>query len=125
DLAPFSSGLMTNVRAGGFRKDLSMYLERTAANVPKNPLYKVGNENGINEAELWLHYNMYKELKTRGRFSFTTGGSMPSTAPYLQVEGSQSAMLADAENFYKQPAFISYQTVLSFHSRTVTVSGAT
>jgi Tfp pilus assembly protein PilX len=123
DLAPFSTGLMTNVRAGGFRKDLSMHLERDAARAPKGELYRVGSQPGINEAELWLHYNMYKELKTRGRFTYTTGGSMPSTAPYLQVEGSMAGMLADAENFYKQPAFVSYQTILSFHARTVTVNG--
>ncbi len=124
DLAPFSSGLITNVRTGGFRKDLSMYLERTSSSVPKNPLYRVGGESGINEAELWLHYNMYKELKSRGRYSFTTGGSMSPSAPYLQVEGNQSAMLNDPENFYKQPAFVSYQTVLSFHSRTVNSGGS-
>ena len=123
DLAPFSTGLMTNVRAGGFRKDLSMHLERDAARAPKNPLYMVGGQPGINEAELWLHYNMYKELKTRGRFTYTTGGSLPSSAPYLQLEGSMSAMLSDAESFYKQPAFVSYQTILSFYARPVTVNG--
>lgn len=124
DLAPFSTGLITNVRSGGFRKDLSMHLERPSSDVPRDPLYVAGGKSGINEAELWLHYNMYKELKTRGRYSFTTGGTMGSSSPYLQVEGNQTAMLNDAENFYKQPAFVSYQTVLSFHSRTVTSGGS-
>src|SRR5690606_19532189 len=117
DLAPWSTGLLTNVRAGGFRKDLSMHLERDSRRVPKEPLYRVGGQDGINMAELWVHYNMWKELKTRGRYSFTTGGTMGTNTPFLQVEGSLQAMLSDAEHFYKQPAFIAYNTVVSFHVR--------
>ena len=117
DLAPFSTGLLTNVRAGGFRKDFSMYLEKSASQAPKAPLYRVGTEPGINESELWLYYNLHKELKSRGRFSYTTGGSIPSSASYLQVEGTQAAALADAEYFYKQPQIVSYQTVVSFQVR--------
>ncbi len=117
DLAPWSTGLLTNVRSGGFRKDLSMYLERDLRRAPKEALYRAGGQDGINMAELWLHYNMWKELKTRGRFSFTTGGSMASTTPFLQVEGSLSAMTNDPEHFYKQPAFVAYHTIVSFTVR--------
>lgn len=117
DLSPFSTGLMTNVRAGGFRKDFSMYLEKSASQAPNAPLYRVGTEPGINESELWVYYNMHKEVKTRGRFSFTTGGTMSSSAPYLQVEGTLTATQADPEYFYKQPEIISYQTVVSFQVR--------
>lgn len=117
DLAPFSTGLMTNVRGGGFRKDFSMYLEKSASQAPNAPLYRVGTEAGINESELWLFYNLHKELKTRGRFSFTTGGSMSSSASYFQIEGTMAATLADPEYFYKQPQIVSYQTVVSFQVR--------
>ncbi|QJE97663.1 hypothetical protein [Luteolibacter luteus] len=117
DLAPFSTGLMTNVRAGGFRKDFSMYLEKSASQAPSAPLYRVGNQAGINESELWLYYNLHKELKTRGRFTYTTGGTMSSSAPYFQIEGTMAAALADAEYFYKQPQIVSYQTVVSFQVR--------
>ncbi len=117
DLAPWSTGLLTNVRAGGFRKDLSMYLERDLRRAPKEALYRVGREDGINMAELWLHYNMWKELKTRGRFSFTTGGSMASTTPFLQVEGTEVSMKSDPAHFYKQPAFVAYHTIVSFTVR--------
>lgn len=124
DLAARSVGLLTNVRSGGFRKDLSMYLEKPQSNVPQNPLYTVNGENGINEAELWLYYNFWKELKTGGSSAYTTGGSMGRNTAYLQVEPDKAAMLNDPEYLYKQPTIISYQTILSFYARKV-ASGST
>ena len=125
DLASRSLGLLTNVRSGGFRKDLSMYLEKTQSNVPQNPLYTVNGENGINEAELWLYYNFWKELKTGSSSNYTTGGSIGRSTPYLQVEGTKAEVLTDPEYLYKQPSIISYQTILSFYSRQVAVGANT
>lgn len=123
DLAAHSVGLLTNVRSGGFRKDLSLYLEKPQSSVPQNPLYTLNGENGINEAELWLYYNFWKELKTGASTTYTTGGALGRNTPYLQVEGSLSDMLNDPEYLYKQPSVISYQTILSFYARQVTVNG--
>ena len=123
DLAPFSTGLLTNVRAGGFRKDLSMQLERTGSAVPRTPLYTVGGENGINLQELWCYYNLYKEVRTSGGGTFTTGGRIAGNTPFLQVEASPAACQTDDEFHLKQPVIISYQMVLSFETRTMTVSG--
>ena len=117
DLTAFNRGLLTNVRRGGFRNDLSMYLEKPNNAVPTDALYSVGGKSGINMSELWLHYNMWKELRKGGRFTYSTGGAMPVTASYLQMEGSLSATLEDKEYYYKQPTFIQYQTLLSFHAR--------
>ena len=125
DLTAFNRGLLTNVRRGGFRNDLSMYLEKANTAVPTEALYKVGGKDGINMGELWLHYNMYKELRKGGRFTYTTGGTMPITANYLQMEGSLTETLNDKEYYYKQPTFIQYQTLLSFHARQGTLNGAT
>lgn len=116
DLAPHSSGLLINVRTGAFRKDLSIYLERSKANAPREPLYEVSGRPGINFAELWFHHNIHKELQS-GSLNFTTGGS--TDAPALRIAGSQTAMTADHANTYKQPAIISYKAVLSFHARRV------
>jgi hypothetical protein len=124
DLTAFNRGLLTNVRRGGFRSDLSMYLEKANTAVPTEALYKIGGKDGINMGELWLHYSMYKELRKGGRFTYTTGGSMPVTASYLQMEGSLTETLNDKEYYYKQPTFIQYQTLLSFHARTGTLNGA-
>lgn len=125
DLAPFSSGLLTNVRTGGFRKDLSMALERTPAQANsqlasnRTALYRVGGENGINLHELWGYYNLYKEVRTSGSHRFTTGGTLPSGTPYLMVESSPTACVNDDEFYFKQPTIISYQMVLSLQSRMV------
>jgi len=120
DITGYNRGLITNVRSGGFRKDLSFYLEKDTSAIPQDILYSVGGRPGINMQELWLHYNMYKELRRGGRFAYTTGGSMPSTANYLQVMGSQAEAFTDNAYFYKQPTFIHYQTILSFHARSGT-----
>ena len=123
DLAAHSSGLLTNVRNGGFRKDLSFYLEKPQASAPKAPLYAVGGANGINESELWLYYNLWRELKTGGSAPYTTGGAISSSTPYLQVEPTRAEMLKDPEYLYKQPSIISYQAMFSFNSHPVTVNG--
>lgn len=124
DLTAYNRGLLTNVRRGGFRNDLSMYLEKAPTAVPTDALYKVGSKAGINMSELWLHYNMYKELKKAGRFTYTTGGTMSPTTAYLQMEGALSATLEDKEYYYKQPTFVQYQTLLSFHVRQGSLNGA-
>lgn len=123
DIAPFSSGLLTNLRTGGFRKDLSMQLER-APNVAnsqlastRTALYKVGAENGINLHELWAYYNLYKEVRTSGSYRYTTGGTLSSGTPHLLVDNGPAACAADDEFFFKQPTIIAYQMVLSFEIR--------
>jgi hypothetical protein len=121
DLVANSSGLMTNVRAGGFRKDLSMQLERTdPGQIPATPLYTVGGEGGINLRELWGYYTLYKSgantLQRSGTANYTTGGSMSSGTPYLQVKNTPSECLQDDYFFYKQPVILSYQMVLSFET---------
>ena len=133
DLAPFSTGLLTNVAAGGFRKDLSMRLERqatgTGANAPPDPngtaLYTVGGEPGINLNELWLYYNAYKDIKRSGSYNFTTSGQLTSSTPHLLVESSPALCANDFEFFLKQPTIISYQMVLSLKAFPMTVGGAT
>jgi hypothetical protein len=88
DLADSSSGLLTNVRAGGFRKDLSMKFETFTAppdlSDPANVLYTARsqmtgfNEVGINFIELWGYYHIYKDLKYGAGLNYTSGGSIPS-----------------------------------------------
>ncbi|RYD20151.1 MAG: hypothetical protein EOP88_16230 [Verrucomicrobiaceae bacterium] len=122
DFTAQSRGLLTNVRAGGFRKDLSMELERPVGGQPSaagTALYKVNGESGINLQELWVYYNLHKELRRTGSQTFSTGGSMSSGSSYLQLESSPTACLSDDEFHIKQPAVISYQMVLSYQTRVV------
>lgn len=119
DLTPQSRGLLTNVRTGGFRKDLSMELERPASGQPSQTnantaLYKVGGESGINLQELWVYYNLYKEIKRSPSAKFTTGGNLATGTPFLQINSNPTTCQADDEFFMKQPVVTSYQLVLSF-----------
>lgn len=121
DLAAFSTGLLTNVRAGGFRRDLSMKLEQpsnAARNSVDTPLYRVGGENGINLDELRSYYNVYKELSTTGTAKFTTGGTISRGIPYLSVERNADTCRNDEYFYYKQPVIINYQMVFSLEART-------
>ncbi|BCU77224.1 hypothetical protein llg_19390 [Luteolibacter sp. LG18] len=124
DLAGRSTGLLTNVRSGGFRKDLSMQLEQPLSTVMNTALYTAGGANGINQGELSLYYNLYKQLKTGGSFTYTTGGSLGSNTPYLQIAGNLATLQADPSTLYKQPTFVSTKTILSFYGIPATVSGA-
>lgn len=118
-LTTSSSGLLTNVRAGGFRKDLSMHLERDFPNAASAALYQVGGETGINFQEIQGYYKLYDELLDRGRAVYTTGGRLGSNTPHFQVESSAQACRSDDTFFYKQPVVISYQMVLSFEARLI------
>lgn len=120
DFTVQNRGLLTNVRAGGFRKDLSMELERPvppSATTDANVLYRVSRETGINLQELWTYYNMHKQIQRGAGYSFTTGGSMPSRTPHLRVANSPTACAGDNFFFMKQPVIINYQLALSFQTR--------
>lgn len=126
DLAASSTGLLTNVRKGGFRKDLSLQLELPeSTQEDMEPLYRAGEDGGINFHELWAYYNLYGELRTGGRDSFTTGGSMSRDAPYLRMESTAARSKTDEYFHFKQPVIISYQMVLSFEINPVQVDGVT
>ncbi len=126
DLTGHSTGLLTNVRDGGFRKDLSMKMETFTSppdlSEPENILYTVksqmtGNDEvGINFMELWGYYNLYKELKYGGGATYTTGGSIPADAPYLQTKRTQGEMNADPWDWFKHPITVNYQTIYSLEA---------
>jgi hypothetical protein len=124
DLVSHSSGLLTNVRSGGFRKDLSMYLETSvppASGFPvpldsaKGALYRVNDQDGIRIGEIWSYYNLYKQLKTSS-INFTTGGSASGASnPHLQAEGTMAAATGDNFFYFKRPVIISYKALFSFY----------
>lgn len=125
DITASTSGLLTNVTLGGFRKDLSLQLEKPFSQAPRDPLYSVGNEPGINLNELWVYYNSYNEVRRSGSFNFTTSGRLDNKTPYVLVDGNPTACSSDDEFFLKQPAIISYQMILSFQAFPEVVGGAT
>jgi len=125
DLAGHSPGLLTNVRAGGFRKDLSMYLEQPLDDSMKTTaLYSVSGTKGINWSELWVYYNLYNQarggLQTGGSYAYTSGGVMDTSAPYLKLSPDMTGIGSDPATPYKQPSFISMKTILSLYGVPVT-----
>lgn len=142
DIAPFSSGLLTNVRAGGFRKDLSMQLQlvnasaTTPANFVNQPLYSVNGNGtavvgkgtdtvsyGINLGELGAYYALSEKLTRSGTGTFTSGGGFGSGTPHLRAPGPGEG--SDQWFFFKQPTIISFQMIFSLQAAPATVNGAT
>ncbi len=124
DLAATSTGLLTNVRAGGFRRDLSHQLELAERVLEReDPLYRVDREAGINFHELWAYYQLANELQTRGRDRFTTGGVLDPQTPFLRLARNPAACRSDTWHHFKQPVIISYQMVLSLETREIRTAG--
>ena len=123
DLASNTNGLLTNVRSGGFRKDLSMYLESNAppASFPpplvgsNGALYQVNGQDGIRIGELWSYYNLYKQLQTSS-ITFTTGGTASGAVnPHLKAAANMAAAQADNFFYFKRPVIISFKALFSFY----------
>ncbi len=116
DLTTASSGLLTNVRRGGFRKDLSMELERASYSNAPDPtasaLYTVNGEPGINLQELWEYYQLPNQLEN-STAPFTTGGTIPSGTASLVMAGSPGDVAEDPFHYFKMPLIINYQIVFS------------
>ncbi len=87
DATVVSLGLLTNVRAGGFRKDLNFLMEtpKPQPNTPEvAPLYKAGSTAGINLGELWVDHNIWAELEyPSSPPKHADGGTIPSGMPFL------------------------------------------
>lgn len=113
DITTQNRGLLTNVRAGGFRKDLSMILQASENKIPTDPLYQSSGKDGINMAELWAYQNLWTQLKNGGG-TYTSGGTIPASASYLEQEPTLAAFKGDMFYQHKQPVFIRFQQLLSF-----------
>ncbi len=127
DVALATSGLMTNVRKGGFRKDLSMYLENSDTDAQRDELaadvlYTVPAQNGptkepgINMEELAAYYKLRTQL-VDGSGSYTTGGSIPSSAKMLKFKDDPSKCRDDYFHLFKQPMPIAYDSFFSLEAR--------
>jgi hypothetical protein len=97
-------GLLTNVRSGGFRKDLNFLMEKPQTDAPKTPLYTAGSRPGINLGELWLDHNVWAEVAyPSSPPAHPDGGSFPSGSPFM-------IGLSDPVSAKKDP-FLSYRHV--------------
>ncbi len=94
DATALSLGLLTNVRAGGLRKDLNFLLEkpRPQPNTPEvAPLYTAGSTPGINLGELWVDHNIWAELDyPASPPAHADGGTIPSGLPFLKCAAQKN-----------------------------------
>ncbi len=67
----------------------------------------------------WVYHNLWSELNTGGSVNLTTGGSLPGGVPYLKSSTNENAFRADPFHAHKIPAFVRFQTMLSFVSRKI------
>ena len=94
DATTTSLGLLTNVRTGGFRRDLNFLLEtpRPQPNTPQvAPLYTAGSTPGINFGELWVDHNVWAELEyPSSPPAHADGGTIPPGMPFLVCTDAKS-----------------------------------
>ncbi|MCH7228505.1 hypothetical protein [Haloferula sp. A504] len=130
DLTVWSAGLLTDVRAGRLKRDLTQLLTRPIEDVEDMPLYitdgrmnrwnfdangsvsNAGNipassrpntsdEWGINLEELHLFHNLYRELEWNG------------STPTLRMAETREQVVDDRYYLYKRPVIEAVQFILS------------
>jgi hypothetical protein len=105
DMTANATGLVTNVRTGGFRKDLNFFLEKRLADltaVDKGPLYTAGSMSGINFYELWRDFNVWGELVYPSNPpNHQDGSSMTSGVPTMVRLAKVSDAASDPFLYYR------------------------
>ncbi len=128
DLAVHNSGMLVNVRRGGFQRDLSMEFELEDEPDPvSSALYTITDSQsqldpGINMQELRSYYQLTDSL-TPVSGNYTTGGAIPRGTLGLVLGNRPSDNMNDEHFHFKMPALISLQAVFSLTSRPVQVDG--
>jgi hypothetical protein len=112
-----SLSLISNVRKGGFRKDLSMELEKNERQRPTQALYTTrdGSRQGIDMGELWDYYNLWKELSYPARVTHQDGGSVGGI-PFLESKPAHVAAVEDPFYTYKRLTVLRSTWVVSLMS---------
>lgn len=121
-LTPYSFGLLTNVRSGGLRKDLSFYLEKAEADRPLEPLYTLEGRNGVHFGELWAYYNLWRNLESATGRSHPDGGTLPAGVPVLKGSTNSAVEKRSPFGVYNRPVMMRAGWMISV--RSVLASGA-
>lgn len=118
DITAIASGLLTDVRHGGFRKDFSMALENEPTEALWGDdffLYRFGNDTGINLKELYEYYQLPGQLEAGGKDKYAIGGSrVGADVKVLRFKATPDACMADEFYGFKNPLVVSYELLLSF-----------
>lgn len=121
-----STGLLTNVRSGGLRKDLSFYLEKPLAEVNKSALYTAGTAAGYNFFELWRDYNVWGEIQYPSTPPVHADGrSIPSGTPFITASTNRGTFRDDPFFIYKHPTKLQTAILCSLIVKKVQRAGKT
>jgi hypothetical protein len=128
DATSVATGLVTNVRAGGFRKDLSFLMEKPYSDISTSyynqVLYQVNSTRGMNLRELWADHNIWGEIKASGIPSpHADGGAIASGVPHLIAPADVATADADPFKKYHQLTRVQHTVIYSLISRPATTPG--
>ncbi len=139
DVTTTSQGLLTDVRNGGLKRDLSLYLQQDLTTNfrrrLRQPLYtvrrgaevnfspdssessrwdKLDEFSGITMEELWLYYNLYNEVSyKRPASSDFKAGMISSGYPTLVSANSRDGVIRDPFYVYKRRVYSQVKYILS------------
>ena len=124
DIASHSTGLLTDVRHGGFRKDLSLLLARRPERSDETYyLYEIDDDPGINLEELYHFYSIHEDLTAASGARFLSPG--PALAPdtlVARLAATPKDCMLDPYHYYKMPLVTAYELVMSFQVKELTVA---
>ncbi len=115
-----SAGLLTNVRAGGLRKDLSLYLQQPLSDFTATlaeeyePLYSVNGKGGFRWIELWRDFNVWGEIEyLDSPPAHEDGNPIASGTPFFVAQSTPNEAGADPFAEYKYPTKLKTTLVFS------------
>lgn len=120
----WSEGLLTDVRNGGFRKDLSLHFNDPDSGKTTNALYAHGGRRGINFSELRNFHEISSRLTyDASRYTHPDGGKLNAGVPCLVGKAGKDEAASDPFFAYLRPMVIRCSWSLSAYSRQDTAGG--
>lgn len=116
----WSEGLLTDVRNGGFRKDLSLHFHRPESGNSSQALYQQGSRRGINFRELRDFHEVSSRITyDAANYRHFDGGSLNRDVPCLVGKNNGASAATDPFFAYLRPVVIRGSWHISAFSRKV------
>ncbi len=114
----WSEGLLTDVRNGGFRKDLSLHFHDPKSGDPTQALYRHGNRRGINFRELRAYHEVASRLTYDvSGYPHPDGGQLNTRVPALVGKAAEADVATDPFFAYLRPMVVRAAWHISAYTR--------